>query len=199
MRNQHPNEDMLALYAGGDLDFIERIQVAFHVGRCDACGRQVANHKMIRADLASVREQAADSRNDWDRLSDEMTANIRLGISMAECAGPAPAKRENPFEGFFWKPAVMASGAFVLMAGAFALNMPMDRIQRLWQGRDHSGLVLESTAGGIEMRRDGRAVITVRHPDRNSHAVAANLDGSMSAGYVDDETGQVTIINVAGQ
>jgi hypothetical protein len=49
------------------------------------------------------------------------------------------------------------------------------------------------------MRRDGRPVITVRHPDRKAHDVAANLDGSMSAGYVDDETGQVTIINVAGQ
>ena len=93
----------------------------------------------------------------------------------------------------------MTAGAFVLLTGAFLINMPLGRIAALWQSKDHSGLVLESTAAGIEMRRDGRAVISVRHPDRKAHEVAANLDGSMSAGYVDDETGQVTIINVSGQ
>ena len=89
--------------------------------------------------------------------------------------------------------------ACALLAGAFLLNMPLDRIARLWQAKDQSGLVLESTAAGIEMRRDGKRVISVRHAGQTSHAVAANLDGSMSAGYVDDDTGQVTIINVAGQ
>ena len=197
--SKHPAENMLALYAGGDLDFVERMRVAVHVRGCSGCGQQVANHKLLRADLQSVRDQTADPLGDWDRLSDEMTANIRLGLSMAECVGPAPGNHQRQFTGFFWKPPVMASAALVLFATAFFVNMPLDRIQRLWQGRDHSGLVLESTSAGIEMRRDGRAVITVRHPDRKSHAVAANLDGSMSAGYVDDETGQVTIINVAGQ
>lgn len=197
--NKHPAENMLALYAGGDLDLVERIRVTFHVRGCEACGRQVAHHRMLRADLQSVRERTTDPLGDWDRLSDEMTANIRLGLSMAECVGPLPKDRHKHFTGYFWKPPVMASAALVLFATAFFINMPLDRIQRLWQGRDHSGLILESTLAGIEMRRDGRAVITVRHPDRKSPAVAANLDGSMSAGYVDDETGQVTIINVAGQ
>ena len=94
----------------------------------------------------------------------------------------------------------MAAGALALFAGAFVLNMPVDRLWNRLAVRDQSGLVLEATDAGLEMRRDGRAVISVRHPDRKtSHAVAANLDGSMSAGYVDDETGQVTIINVSGQ
>jgi anti-sigma factor RsiW len=201
LRKHHPGEDILALYAGGDLDWSERLRVALHVHGCTACGQQVANQRAIRADVASLRQTpaaAAAEIGDWDRLSEEMTANIRLGISAAECVGPA--KREpNPFGGFFWKPAVMAASAFVLLTGAFLLNMPLDRIERLWHLRDHSGLVLESSASGIEMRRDGRALMSVRDPDRKSHRVAANLDGSMSLGYVDDETGQVTIINVAGQ
>jgi len=194
---QHPGESILALYAGGDLDFIERMRVALHVRGCGACQQHVANHELIRKDLASVREKHSDPFGDWDRLSEEMTANIRVGISAADCVGPVP-RDSHRFAGFFWKPAVMAGAAFVL-AGAFLLNMPLDRVARLWQAKDHSGLVLESTATGIEMRRDGRQVISVRHPGQKSHDVAANLDGSMSAGYVDDETGQVTIINVAGQ
>ena len=205
--SKHPNEDMLALYAGGDLEFIERMRVALHVRGCGACRLQLADHQAIRADLASARERTSEPLGDWDRMSDEMTANIRLGISMAECAGPGRSttqgrRRGDRFSGFFWRPSVMASGAFVLFTGAFVLNMPTDKmikIGKLFESKDHSGLVLESTATGIEMRRDGRAVISVRHPDRKSHDVAANLDGSMSAGYVDDETGQVTIINVAGQ
>ena len=196
---KHPNEDILALYAGGDLDLIERIPVALHVRGCDACREHIADHRAIRVDLQSVRERTSAPLGDWDRLNDEMTANIRLGLSMAECVGPAPKSRTRPFAGFFWKPSVLATGAAVLFTAAFVLNMPVERIGKLLQLRDHSGLVLESTANGIEMRRDGRAVISVRHPDRKSHDVAANLDGSMSAGYVDDETGQVTIINVAGQ
>ncbi len=196
--SKHPNEDILALYAGGDLDFVDRLRVAMHVRGCGDCRQQVADHRSIRTSMASIKERHADPLGDWDRISDEMTANIRLGISMSECVGSAK-KRPNPFGGFFWKPVVMASGALVLLTGAFVLNMPLDRVSRLLHLKDQSGLVLESTSGGIEMRRDGRAVITVRHPDHNSHAVAANLDGSMSAGYVDDETGQVTIINVAGQ
>ena len=196
---KHPNEDILALYAGGDLDFIERVPVALHVRGCGRCRQVVADHRTIRVELKSVRERASAPLGDWDRLNDEMTANIRLGLSMAECAVRAPKARSNPFGGFFWKPTVMATGAAMLFTGAFVLNMPVEKFAKLLQFRDQSGLVLESTANGIEMRRDGRAVISVRHPDRKSHDVAANLDGSMSAGYVDDETGQVTIINVAGQ
>jgi hypothetical protein len=197
-QHQHPGEDILALHSSGDLDFKDRLRVALHIRGCSTCREHVANHKSLQADLASLRATSSDPLGDWDRLSEEMTANIRLGISAAECVGPA-SRRTSRFAGFFWNPAVMAAGAFALLTGAFLLNMPLDRIERLWHLRDHSGLVLESTASGIEMRRDGRALISVHHPDRKSHDVAANLDGSMSAGYVDDETGQVTIINVAGQ
>jgi hypothetical protein len=198
MSSQHPGENILALHASGDLDLRDRLRVALHVRGCGACSRQVANYQSLRADLASIQATSDERLSDWDRLSEEMTANIRLGISAAECVGPA-RKGRSYFAGFFWNPAVMAAGAFVLLTGAFLLNMPLDRIGRLWHLKDQSGLVLESTSSGIEMRRDGLAVISVHHPDRKSHDVAANLDGSMSAGYVDDETGQYTIINVAGQ
>lgn len=207
----HPGEDVLSLYAGGDLDWTDRWRVGLHVNGCGECRQHVSNHRAIRADLASLRASAGSigksnavddvnrlSGADWDRMSEEMTANIRLGISAAECVGPGPADRTR-FAGFFWNPATMAAGAFLLLTGAFLLNMPLDRIQRLWHLKDQTGLVLESTSAGIEMRRDGRAVISVHHPDRTSQDVTANLDGSMSAGYVDDETGQVTIINVGGQ
>ena len=195
---QHPSEDILALYAGDDLDFVERIRVALHVRGCGACRRHVANHRAILADLVSLRKGPVDELN-WDRLSEEMSANIRLGISMAECVGPAPVEKRNAVFGD-WKPVMFAAGALVLLSGAFLLNMPLDRIARVWSLKDQTGLVLESTASGIEMRRDGRPLITVRHPDRKaSQDVSANLDGSMRQGFVDDETGQVTIINVASQ
>ena len=197
MSSHHPVENILALYAGGDLDWADRLRVAFHVRGCGECERQVADLKAIRTSLAAGH---SDPIPDWDRLSDEMTANIRLGISMAECVGPARREPKFSLAGLFSKPAVLAAaGGLAVLAGGFMLNMPLDRISRLWHLTDHSGLVLQSTDAGIEMRRDGQAVITVRHPNRKTHEVSANLGGSMSAGYVDDETGQVTIINVAGQ
>lgn len=196
--SKHLSEDILALYAGGDLDLFEHVRGSLHVRGCGQCGQRVENYRSIRRDLASVREKHADPLGDWDRLADEMTANIRLGISMAECVGSA---REERAPSWFAQPAVLAvSGATLLFLGAFALNMPIAQIWNRINVRDQSGLVLESSAAGIEMRRDGRAIISVHPADRRpSHIVAANLDGSMSAGYVDDETGQVTIINVAGQ
>ena len=206
---KHPNEEILALYAGRDLEWLERLPVSLHVRGCGACRDRVANFNAVCGDLASVREKHADPLGDWDRLSDEMTANIRLGLSMAECVGPVPQELHGRvFDGFLGRPAVLAfGGATLLFLGAFALNMPVEKIWNRLTLRDQSGLVLESTAAGIEMRRDGYRIISV-HPfpvpsavagRKQSQAVAANLDGSMSAGYVDDETGQVTIINVAGQ
>lgn len=197
----HPGEEILALFAGGDLDLLDRIGVALHIRRCRTCAQQLANHKAIRQDLrAGETVPPAELESlDWERLSDEMGANIRLGLEAAECVG-RPAKHENPAAQWL-RPVLLASGAFVLLAGAFFLNMPLDRVVRLWHmQREQGGTVLEATAAGIEVRQDGRAVITVRHPDRRqSREVSANLDGSLRASYVDEETEQVTIINVSGQ
>ena len=198
---KHPNEGILALYAGGDLEFIERLRVSLHVRGCGECRRRVANFETMRTDLASIREKHADPLGDWDRLADEMTANIRLGISMAQCVGPAPEERLPSYGGFWGRPAVLATaGAATLFIGAFFINMPVERIWNRLTAKPQLGLVLEATSGGLEMRRDGMRVMSVHAPDRQaSKMVAANLDGSMSANYVDDDTGQVTIINVAGQ
>jgi anti-sigma factor RsiW len=204
LAGKHPMEEMLALYASGDIELIERLRIALHIHGCGACREHVANHKSIRADLVRLRKGPVPFRREgdlnWDRLSEEMTANIRLGISMAECVGPARGEGRHLAFGNAWRPVAITLGAGVLLAGAFLLNMPLDRIAKIWGVKDQSGMVLEATSTGIEMRRDGLPVISVRHPDRKAgHEVAVNLDGSMSARDVDDDTGQVTIINVAGQ
>ena len=99
----HPNESTLALFAadsGGDLELLERARVALHLRRCAGCRQQVSDFQALRADLASMRERSTGPLGDWDRLSDEMTANIRLGLSMAECVGPAPRQRRR--KRFLW-------------------------------------------------------------------------------------------------
>ena len=199
LAGKHPVEAALALYASGDLELVERFRIAVHVRHCGACRQHVGNHRTIRRDLVELRKGPVDDLN-WDRLSEEMTANIRLGISMAECVGPARSDRAHPWFGGVWRPVAITMAAGAVLTGAFLLNMPLDRISKIWGAKDQSGMVLEATATGIEMRRDGLPVISVRHSERKAgHEVAANLDGSMSARDVDDETGQVTIINVAGQ
>ena len=229
MKNMdHPTESRLALYAGGDLDFLDRLQVGWHVRGCSRCGSTVASHKVLRRALVEPIDSAAGESvkelfpSNWNRLGDEMTANIRLGLSAAECIGPAkPPFGRGQFRTWktgsrskytrfaqpvsrAWVPAVTAFGLCLLSAGAFWLNTPPEQrhtLARAWDAISHGGVaqgergvILEVSQTGLEMKQDGRALIAVRSP--RPATMSASLGGSIRAGYVDDETGQVTYTNV---
>jgi hypothetical protein len=228
-QNKHPRDQQLALYSGGDLEFLERIRVGLHLRGCAACRNGVQSHASLREALPKLSSDPAFLQGqiaNWDRLSDEMTANIRLGLSAAECIGPSKEERRaarraaqwlpdflsggalsgSSWFGTSWKPALAGFGLCALSVGAFWFNTPPEQkhtLARAWDAMTHGGVplgergvVLEATQAGLEMKQDGRSLITVRHPERKPASVSASLGGSIRAGYVDDETGQVTYTNV---
>ena len=219
MKN-HPHASQLALYAGGDVEFLERFRLSLHVRGCAPCRQAVASHRNLRGVLQESLEEPVESDllpSNWNRLSDEMAANIRLGLSAAECIGPSrigasnkhaqPQHDEGGWWGVIpkpWVPALAAFGLCLISAGAFWFNTPSEQkhtLARAWDAVTHGGVprgergvVLEASQIGLEMKQDGRALITVRNPRPST--MSASLEGSIRAGYVDDETGQVTYTNV---
>ena len=56
-------------------------------------------------------------------------------------------------------------------------------------------IVLAATPVGIELKQEGRA-LTLMHPSSEPVLVSVSVQGSMTARFVDEETGMVTINNV---
>jgi hypothetical protein len=209
---RHVNETDLALYASGDLSLWQSAAVHFHVSRCSRCREWVEE---FRADARALRDASAQMPEglDWARLSSEMTANIHVGLAAGECVAP---RRVRKASGFAipepWRPAVLASGAAVmltaLVAGAWWLNVPAQETQALgrvvhsvFHGRSamqERGPVIEASSEGIEFRKDGGS-LSVSQDSAQLVTVSVSTQGSASAHYVDQDTGQVTITSVYAQ
>lgn len=212
---RHVIETDLALYASGDLRLWQRLAVHFHIRQCEACRERVEE---FRADARALRGKAAALPEglDWARLAAEMTANIRVGLAAGECV--APRKRAGAFVPASWIPAawrpvaltsLVASMLAVILAGGWWLNMPAQDTQTLsramksiWHGRramgDERATVIEASSEGIELRKDGGS-LGVSQDAAQLVTVSVSTQGSASAHYVDQDTGQVTITSVYAQ
>lgn len=208
---QHLSETVLALYATGDLDWRDRIAAAWHIRGCERCAK-AANE--FREDVA-FRKQAAEGMPlpaNWDALAEEMAANIRLGLAASECIRdvqprltikPVGATRPN----WFWKPASGIALAMALVLTVWFSFMPPEQSRvftRVWDaavnGRSNAApldsMVLEGSASGVELRKGSRTSVRLLVAGHKPDQFSANLDGSMRAQYVDEESGQVTVTNV---
>jgi hypothetical protein len=206
----HMKETDLALYASGDLRLWQRAKVHLHLRNCQSCSTVVEE---FRADARALRDAAAGLPEgvDWARLSAEMTANIRVGLAAGECVAPrGHARKLIPAS---WRPVALASMATAvlaaLLAGGWWLNMPSQETQALsramrsiWHGRsvmlEERGPVIEASSEGIELRKDGGA-LGVSQDAAKLMTVSVSTQGSASAHYVDQDTGQVTITSVYAQ
>src|SRR4051794_20186892 len=83
----HPSEADLALYAGGDLPFIRSWRLGRHIQKCAACSEELASFRTVVADLAEGVDATPDGLR-WERLADEMVANINVGVQAGECVTP---------------------------------------------------------------------------------------------------------------
>jgi hypothetical protein len=200
----HAADIDLALYASGDLALWRRALAALHVRACEECRARLA---AFREDRERLRESAGDLPDGvhWERLSAEMTANIRVGLAAGECV--APRVRKTP-AALPWKPAAVAAGVAALVMGAWWLNMPASDTQalsRVWQGLRHGGrlampaadlsTVVEASSEGVELRENGSA-LGIEQAGSRPVTFSVSAQGSASARYVDDDTGQVTITSV---
>jgi hypothetical protein len=212
----HPSEIQLALFAGGDLGLWNGWRVRRHMSRCSVCEGQV---QALRAASAQVREVAADLPKDlnWDRLSEEMTGNIRVGLA----AGEAIARFDKPVLGrgsrrLGWNAALVLAGATAVFGIAFWTSLPQQQADNLLAAfrrirterigsltpRTASAQegVLEASPLVIEVKENGRT-LSLTHPRSDGVTVSISMKGSAALRYVDADSGQVTTNKVyyAGQ
>jgi len=201
---RHPQDDQLALFAGGDLGLLDRLRLRGHVRGCDACRRSVESY---RSAAARLREETAKlpAGLKWDSLAAEMTANIRVGLAAGECVAGVTSKPAL----MTWKPALAVLALTLVVLSGWWLNFPQEQranlargMQGIWN-RDARNVpdptvYLEANRAGIQLRENGSAM-TLMHPDRAPSVISVSTQGAMRARYVDSDTGQVTITNVYAQ
>jgi hypothetical protein len=143
---KHPAATQLALFSGGDLGSWERWSVGRHVAHCPQCRHEV---QALRDAAGHLRQLSGDSPDlpsalNWDRLAEEMTGNIRVGLA----AGEAIALFDKPLRGkpqiasnlgwpslrwpgLNWNFALVAVGAIVIFAVAFWTSLPPSQAEHL--------------------------------------------------------------------
>ncbi len=182
---KHPNEETLALHAGGDLGFFARWRIERHLAKCERCRDEVATFGEVREilpDLAEIPEIP------WNRLAAEMKANIRLGLAAGECVRePEMPLRDHPFFTRARAAVALASAAALLVTG-LVLEHPAPAV-----AEDH--LVLKHTANAIQIGHGDHAFRLMNTGAKNV-TFSVNAQGSMGARYVDPDTGYVTINSV---
>jgi hypothetical protein len=208
---RHPAETQLALFAGGDLGRWERWLVGRHVARCAGCEQDV---QALRAASSQLHEVATELPTqlkkdlNWDRLAQEMTGNIRVGLA----AGEAIARFDKPAAArplrLRWNAALVIAAASVVFGIAFWTSLPPQQAEHLMAslrrirteriGTPIRGaaavqeeVVLEASSAGIEVKENG-GTMSLMHPHSDGGTVSVSLQGSAGVRFVDADTGQVT-------
>jgi hypothetical protein len=184
---RHPDEAILALFAGGETGPWARWKIARHIGRCPRCGGEVERFRGARERLRDACSEMPEEAN-WTRLAADMKANIRVGLAAGECVGAA----EPETRWLNWRVAAVALpvAALVLAGVWMEMRRPAPNLAS-WV----DGAVVEGTATGIEFRRGDR-MLSLQHPSAGDVSYLVNTQGTVRARYVDSETGQITIHNV---
>jgi hypothetical protein len=192
----HPSETDLALYAGNDLATFDRLRVEWHLRGCGRCQQEVTEFSEQRS---SMRREMPEADVDWNRLSAEMKANIRLGLEAGSCIAPEPSRRKPIWSAsprWQWVAAGVA-GAVLLAGGGFWFDKAM--MVRPLNGPSSAEVVLAYSEDGIQMR-DGKNVIgelsNLRRDKRSDVFYSVSTQGGVRASYVDQETGMVTVNNI---
>jgi hypothetical protein len=190
----HPLNPRLALYAGGELGWRERIGIWMHLAGCQRCRRFVATTRALRDGL---RKQAArfPQERGWPVLAAEMKANIHLGLAagaiVADMETEGPETAPVP-EAVGWRAAVVFSSLVVVAASGWYLHSIQPQTATV---RGPAAVLLQAKSDGIELRQQN-AAMTFLTPGQTSVRTDADVSGGVRARYVDPETGQVTISHV---
>ncbi len=184
---KHTADSQIALYAGGDVNVLDRWRIRRHLSQCDYCRRELES---FRAAAEQIRAEGMRIPADlnWDRLAAEMTANIHLGLEAGECVATAPRRTER----ITWKTAAVVAGMTVVLAASWWLNPPPKRQPHAIRAAQ---VEMRTTASGIELNENGNA-LTLLHTRGRQRPIIVSAPGTLRARFVDTETGQVTINNV---
>ncbi len=199
----HPNEQLLALYAGKDLPRINRLRLRRHLSQCVFCEARLQSFRIAKTELRHEAQTETltgfEAIADWSRLEREMLGNIAVGVAAARCIDHVGRGRS-----WFLRTAFAAGLVALFMAG-WATHIPREQTEHVTasfrqmmglEPRRPLGTVIRTTADGIAVRAQG-ATLTILHPP--SAVISLSGTSAVSARYIDGETGQVTITKVYGQ
>ena len=122
-----------------------------------------------------------------------------MGVAAARCIDNVGTER------FSLSSALVSVGLAVLFVIGWFTHIPLEQnlhlaasLERLvgFKNMSSSATVLESTPEGIEVRSRG-GTLTLLHPA--SAIVSLSGNSTVTARYVDETTGQVTVTNVYGE
>lgn len=191
---RHPSESILALYAGRDLGWLVRRRTERHLAVCQECRDEVQAFTAARDHLIALDELPAIS---WNRLAIDMKANIRLGLTAGECVRDGRLAGLRAPLGMLSTLRTLTAGASVmaLVAAGLFLQRPAPFVGTAPLAASSEGSVLRATATGIELREGGET-LSLLHVRSDNAIYSAGAQGSIRAGYVDSDTGNVTINNL---
>jgi hypothetical protein len=213
---KHPAPAQIALFSGGDLGRWERWRIARHVSHCTECRGEVQALRDAGVELRELAGQMPELPNglNWNRLADEITGNIRVGLAAGEAIAlfdkPQRTRHRLGWSLFSWNAALVVLGAMVIFGIAFWTSLPpqqadhlLTSLQRIRAERIgtlvHSApgttpnpedVIIEASSAGIQVRENGRALSLIPHSD--GATVSVDMHGSAGVHFVDADTGQVT-------
>jgi hypothetical protein len=203
---KHPNEFQLALFAGGDLGLWDRWRIQRHVSGCPGCESEIEGLRAAKKNVLDLAAELPENLN-WDRLADEMTGNIRVGLAAGEAIArfDQPDAQARPVR-LGWNVALIATCATAVFVAGFWIIVPQAQkdhllaaLQRIRSERlgihstsGQEGIVLEASSAVLEVKENGRTLSLLRPASSAVTAVSVSMKGSAGVRYVDADTGQVT-------
>jgi hypothetical protein len=136
---------------------------------------------------------------DWHALESDMLGNIRVGVAASRCIENVGRGRRVGLR------VAWGAGMAALFMAGWVSRVPTEDSQRIvtalrrvvgLESTVYAGTVLRSTPNGISVKAQG-ATLTILHPE--SAVISMSGPASVTARYIDDDSGQVTITNVYGQ
>ena len=170
----HPDRSTLALLEAGDLGFWRATPLRLHVRGCERCQAEIHAFRRSRQVLADAARDLPPGL-DWNRLAEEMTGNIRVGLAAGECVGDYPVRTRFHLH---WNGTLAAASLVVVFAAGVWLNLPT--LQRM-------------------VHREAPAPqpsLQYAPVDSSNVVVSVSARGSSAARAIDDDTGQTTITEV---
>ena len=188
---KHPAETELALLAHGDLSLLQAWSLRRHVSRCPECQAELDGFRAAHQHLGSGADELPAGLR-WDRLAEEMTANIRLGLEAGECVAAVPPRAVPAPR---WRAAAVVATVSALLFGAWALNpivgrKPVAELHAVQRAE------IRNTSTGLEVNENGSALVMLHGRNAAQKPIVVSTPGSLRARFVDDDTGQITITHV---
>jgi hypothetical protein len=179
---RHPKQATLALQAGGDLSAFARWRTERHLAKCARCRDEVAGFEAMRGTMADLLEMPDLP---WNRIAEEMRANIRLGLAAGECVRPVD-KAGWASRRAGWRVAVAMASITALAVTGLMLERPRPVVE----ARDENA--------GVQTAPDGIGNQAMRLMYRGAEGVqlSASAEGSVQAQYTNPNTGYMTVSQV---